>query len=70
MILVLVASAWWRAPGRHDAQEGRGLPGPGAAHAAGLPEAHGPVFNLYGVHHVKCWTGGSTSWNQDCRDNE
>ena len=21
------------------------------------------------VHHEKCWTGGSTSWNQDCQEN-
>ena len=20
------------------------------------------------VHHEKCWAGGSTSWNQDCRE--
>ena len=24
------------------------------------------LFNLYRVHHEKCWTGWSTSWNQDC----
>ena len=26
------------------------------------------LFNFYleSVHHVKCWAGGSTSWNQDC----
>ena len=24
------------------------------------------LFNLFArVHHVKCWAGGSTSWNQD-----
>ena len=21
------------------------------------------------LHHVKCWAGGSTSWNQDCHTN-
>ena len=26
------------------------------------------LFNLYTVHHEKCWAGGSTSWNQDCRE--
>ena len=20
------------------------------------------------MHHVKCWAGGSTSWNQDCQE--
>ena len=24
------------------------------------------LFNLCRVHHVKCWAGWSTSWNQDC----
>ena len=24
------------------------------------------LFNLYGVHHEKCWAGGSTNWDQDC----
>ena len=24
---------------------------------------------MYRVHPVKCWAGGSTSWNQDCREN-
>ena len=24
---------------------------------------------MYRVHRVKCWAGGSTSWNQDCREN-
>ena len=28
------------------------------------------LFNLYAeyIHHEKSWTGGSTSWNQDCRE--
>ena len=26
------------------------------------------LFNLYAVHHKKCWAGGSTSWNQDCQE--
>ena len=27
------------------------------------------LFNLLcRVHHEKCWVGGSTSWNQDCRE--
>ena len=26
------------------------------------------LFNLYRVHHEKLWAGGSTSWNQDCRE--
>ena len=24
------------------------------------------LFNLCRVHHVKCWAGWSTNWNQDC----
>ena len=24
------------------------------------------LFNIYRVHNVKCWTGWSPSWNQDC----
>ena len=24
------------------------------------------LFNIYRVHHEKCWTGRNTSWNQDC----
>ena len=27
------------------------------------------LLNICGVHHVKCWAGRSTSWNQDCREN-
>ena len=26
------------------------------------------LVNLCRVHHAKCRTGGSTSWNQDCRE--
>ena len=26
------------------------------------------LFNLRRVHHEKCWTGRSTSWNQDCQE--
>ena len=26
------------------------------------------LFNLCRVHIEKCWTGRSTSWNQDCRE--
>ena len=26
------------------------------------------LFNFMQSHHVKCWAGGSTSWNQDCQE--
>ena len=26
------------------------------------------LFNIYRVHHAKCWAEWSTSWNQDCRE--
>ena len=26
------------------------------------------LFNICRVHHAKCWTGWSISWNQDCRE--
>ena len=26
------------------------------------------LFNLCRVHHEKRWAGGSTNWNQDCRE--
>ena len=26
------------------------------------------LFNLYAEYIMKCWAGGSTSWNQDCQE--
>ena len=37
--------------------------GKGVCQACILPPG---LFTLYRVHHAKCQTGLSTSWNQDC----
>ena len=26
------------------------------------------LFNIFRAHHIKCWAGWSTGWNQDCRE--